>query len=306
MVGALGVTASQLEQALSQNSSAVREAAARGTRAAERAEAALGCLCSVRLDAVLDDLPRIARRLAKKAGRGVELVLQPTNLEVHAARAEKVNALVKTCLRALIGLPSPRGRSARGKAAAHLSLDARSEGENLYLRFVVDGFAFNKEQLKAALETARKRLHPGDGALETEGRKGEGDAILLMVRQAAAAVTRSQEFILARAGEAWYAIPASSVAECIEASMSTPDYVQDEVRLPTMRMNDTRNPRVGVVVKTPRGSAVLLFDVIGGREMAVMNTGGDAEPIAGISGSVRRPDGSRALLVDLGVLLPAP
>ena len=73
----------------------------------------------------------------------------------------------------------------------------------------------------------------------------------------------------------------------------------------TLRMNDTRDPRQGVVVKTPRGGAVLLFDVVGGREVALATTGGsDSEAVAGISGTVRRPDGSSARLVDLAVLLP--
>jgi hypothetical protein len=119
--------------------------------------------------------------------------------------------------------------------------------------------------------------------------------------------SRSAEFILARAGDTWYAILSSSVVECIEAGLSMPDYVLEGVRLPTLRMNDTRDPREGVVVKTPRGGAVLLFDVVGGREVALQTTGGsDAEAISGISGSVRRPDGGSARLVDLEVLLPAP
>jgi chemotaxis protein histidine kinase CheA len=206
----------------------------------------------------------------------------------------------------MIALPSSRGRTTRRSAAIHVSVSARSEGENLCIRLALDGAAINRVHLTAALESARKRLPPDGGTMEVESRKGENVSILLTARQAAAATTRSQEFILARAGDAWYAIPASSVAECIEASMSMQDYTLDGARVSTMRMNDTRNPRVGVVVKTPRGSAVLLFDVVGGREIAVMNTGGgDAEPVAGISGSVRRPDGSRALLVDLEVLLPA-
>jgi hypothetical protein len=72
-------------------------------------------------------------------------------------------------------------------------------------------------------------------------------------------------------------------------------------------MNDTRDPREGVVVKTPRGGAVLLFDAVGGREVGVQAAvGNDADAMAGVAGSVRRPDGSTARLVDLGALLPAP
>jgi chemotaxis protein histidine kinase CheA len=309
MVSALGITASQLGQSLSRTNSAVREAAAQGTRAAEKAETAFGSLRSVRLDALLDDLPRTVRRLARNAGRAVELVLQPTNLEVHAERAEKVNSLVKICLRAMIGLSRTRGRTARSGAAARsarISVRGSSEGESLCLRLAFDGATPDKEHLKAALEAAQRRLSRDDGTLEVESRKGENASILLTVRLAAAAASRSEEFVLARAGEAWYAILAASVVECIEAGMSMPDYMLDGARLPTLRMNDTLNPRVGVVVKTPRGSAVLLFDVVGGREIALQTTGGSgAELVAGISGSVRRPDGRLALLVDLAVLLPA-
>ena len=309
MVSGLGGTASQLEQSLTRASSTVREAAAQGARAAEKAETAFASLRCVRLDAILDDLPRAVRRLARNAGRAAELVLQPTNLEVHAERAEKVNSLVKICLRAMIGLSRTRGRTARSGAAARsarISIRARSEGDNLCLRLAFEGSAPDKDQMKAALGEAQRGLSRDDGTLEVENLKGESASILLTVRRAAAAASRSEEFILAQAGEAWYAILAASVVECIEAGMSMADYMLDGARLPTLRMNDTVNPRVGVVVKTPRGSAVLLFDAVGGREIAVQTTGGrDVEPIAGISGSVRRPDGRTALLVDLAVLLPA-
>jgi hypothetical protein len=72
-------------------------------------------------------------------------------------------------------------------------------------------------------------------------------------------------------------------------------------------MNDTRDPREGVVVRTPRGGALLLFDAVGGREFGMQTIGGStAEATSGVSGSVRRPDGTSALLVDLTVLLPPP
>ena len=308
IVSGLGVTAVQLEQSLSRSSAAVREAAVLGNRSAEKAETAFSSLRSVRLDALLEDLPRVVRRAARNAGRVVELVREPTNLEVHAARAETVSALMRRCLRGLIGLSKNRARTQRRGApvrAAQLSIFARAAGESLYLRMALAGAAPDTDDLKASLAAAQKKLAREDGTLEVESRKGESASILLTIRSAAAVTSRSAEFILARAGEAWYAILASSVVECIEAGMSTPDYVLDGARLPTLRMNDTRDPRQGVVVKTPRGGAVLLFDVVGGREVALATTGGsDSEAVAGISGTVRRPDGSSARLVDLAVLLP--
>jgi hypothetical protein len=52
---------------------------------------------------------------------------------------------------------------------------------------------------------------------------------------------------------------------------------------------------------------VLLFDAVGGREFALQSLGGNGlEAAPGISGLVRRPDGSSARLVDLADLLPAP
>jgi chemotaxis protein histidine kinase CheA len=303
MVGGLSAAAAFLEETLSRSAAIVREAAALGTRAAEKAETAFASLRAVRLDALLTDLPPLIRRMARNAGRVVELVQEPTNLEVHAARAETVSALLKSCVRALIGLSKSHSRRASPAHAARLSLFARAAGESLYLRIVLAGGAPDTARLKTALESAQRRLAREDGTLEVEGRKGESASILLTIRSAAAVTSRSAEFILARAGETWYAIPASSVIECIEAGMS-PDYVLDGARLPTMRMNDTRNPREGVVVRTPRGSAVLLFDMVGSREVAVQAAGGDSETIAGIAGTVRRPDGSSAGLIDLAVLLP--
>ena len=89
--------------------------------------------------------------------------------------------------------------------------------------------------------------------------------------------------------------------------MSIEDYELNGTRLATLRMNDTRDPREGVVVQTPRGGALLLFDAVGAREVALQTTGGgDSGGMTGISGSVRRPDGTTAYLVDLSVLLPAP
>jgi hypothetical protein len=210
----------------------------------------------------------------------------------------------------VIGLSTNRGTKHRRGAVvqmARLSIFARAAGENLYLRIGLSGGAPHAGQLKGALGAVERRLVREAGTLEVESRKGESASILLMIRSAAAATTRCAEFILARAGDIWYAIIASSVVECIEAGLSTPDYVLDGVRLPTLRMNDTREPRQAVVVKTRRGGAVLLFDVVGGREFAMQTVGGNAaEAASGISGSVRRPDGSSARLVDLAVLLPAP
>ena len=310
MVSALSVNASALEQSLSRSAVAVREAALLGTRAAERAETAFGTLRSVRLDALLEDLPRLARRTARSAGRIVEVVQEPTNLEVDAARAETVRALTKSCVRVMIGLSSTRGRKTRPGAsarAASLSLSARAAGEKLCLRIALAGGAPEAEQLNRALAFVERRLARESGTLEVESRKGESASILLTIRSAAAMTIRSAEFVLARAGDTWYAILSSSVVECIKAGLSMPDYFLEGVRLPTLRMNDTRDPREGVVVKTPRGGAVLLFDVVGGREVALQTTGGsDAEAISGISGSVRRPHGGSARLVDLAVLLPAP
>ena len=308
MVSGLGGTASELEQSLLRSSSAVREAAVLGARSAEKAESAFGSLRSVRLDALLEDLPRIVRRAARNTGMAVELVVEPTNLDVHAARAEMVRVLMGTCARLIVGLAKTRARHQRRGAPAHaarLSIFARAAGESLFLRLALSGGAPDTVRLKASLAAAERRLSREGGTLEVESRKGESASILLTVRSAAAVTSRSAEFVFARAGDAWYAILASSVIECIEAGMAMPDYLLEGTRLPTLRMNDTRDPRQGVVVKTTRGSAVLLFDVVGGREVALATTGaGDAAPMAGISGSVRRPDGSFALLVDLAVLLP--
>jgi hypothetical protein len=309
-VSALSVVASELERSLSRTAAAVREAALEGTRAAEKAGTAFGSLRSVRLDALLENLPLFVRGAARRAGRAVDFVQEPTNLEVDAARAEAVRALIKASVRALVGSSNARGRKPRRGAAvraARLLIFARSAGENLYLRIALAGAAPDINQLKAAVAASERRVAREEGSLEVETRKGESASVLLTIRSAAAPTSRSAEFVLARAGDIWYAIIASSVVECIEARLSMPDYVLEGARLPTLRMNDTREPREGVVVRTPRGGAVLLFDAVGGREVALQTTGGsDAEAIAGISGSVRRPDGSAARLVDLAVLLPAP
>jgi chemotaxis protein histidine kinase CheA len=308
VVSALSVGTSGLEQALSRNAAAVREAAIHGARAAEKAEAAFGSFRSVRLDALLADLPRLVRRGARDSGRDVDLVQESTNLEVDAARAESVRAIVKGCVRALLGPSRARGRKSRRAEAipaSRLSVFARAAGEHLYLRIALSSGAPDPDRLKAVLEALQRRIEREGGSLEAESRKGGSASILATIRSAAALTTRTVEFLLARAGDAWYALPASAVVECIEAGMAMTEYVLDGSRLPTLRMNDTRDPREGVVVRTPRGGAVLLFDAIGGREYALQTIGG-GESIAGISGSVRRPDGSAALLVDLGVLLPAP
>jgi chemotaxis protein histidine kinase CheA len=306
LASALSAGTSGLEQALSRNAAAVREAALHGARAAEKAEAAFGSFRSVRLDALLEDLPRLVRRGARDSGRDVDLVQESTNLEVDAARAESVSAVVKGCVRALLGTSGARSRKPRRSAslpAARLSLFARAAADHIYLRIALSSGAPDPQRLKAALVALQRRLLREGGSLEAESRKGGSASVLATIRSAAALTTRTVEFLLARAGDAWYALPASSVVECIQAGMATPEYVLDGSRLPTLRMNDTRDPREGVVVRTPRGGAVLLFDAIGGREYALQTLGGDS--IAGIMGSVRRPDGSSARLVDLGVLLPA-
>jgi hypothetical protein len=308
-VTALSVSAAGLEQSMSKSGAAVREAALLGTRAAEKAETAFGSVRSVRLDALFEDLPALVRKAARDSGTSAELVQEPTNIEVDATHADTVSTLIKVCVRSLLGLSKARGRKPRRGAVARpvrLSLFARAAGDNLYLRISLTGGAPEMEKMKAAVAAAQRRLAKEGGSLEVESRKGENAAVLLMIRSAAAMSGRTAEFILARAGETWYAILASSVVECIEAGLS-PDYSRDGIRFPAMRMNDTRDPLEGVVVKTPRGGAVLLFDAVGGREVGVQAAGGnDADAMAGVAGSVRRPDGSTARLVDLASLLPAP
>ncbi|MGA2641428.1 MAG: hypothetical protein ABSG21_11085 [Spirochaetia bacterium] len=310
IVSSLSMNASGLAQSMGRCAAAVKEAAFLGNRAAMRAEAVFGSLRSVRLDALLEDIPRLVRRTARAAGRAVDLVQDSTNLEVDAARAETVRSLISSSVRAMIGLSASRGKKIwRGGAGqgAELTIFARAAGEDLYLRIALTGGAPDAERLRVALAPAKRRLVREGGTIEVESEKGAHGSILLTIRSAAALMSRSAEFIVARAGDTWFAILATSVVECIEAGLSMQDYVLEGARLPTLRMNDTRDPREGVVVRTPRGGAVLLFDAVGGREFALQSLGGNGlEAAPGISGLVRRPDGSSARLVDLADLLPAP
>jgi hypothetical protein len=305
-VSAVRLNRTDFDDAVAQSVAAVREAAVVGTRAAERAETAFSTLRGVRLDALLEDLPPVAHRGGRDSGREVVFAHEPTNVEIDAARAEEVVSLLKGCVHALAGLQTPRRRRAAGAHPTQLSLFARAAGHDLYLRFALDGGAPREEQLNAALAQIRKRIERGGGGLEAETRTGDSASLLLTIRSAAIVTSRSAEFVFARAGDTWYALPASAVVECIEAGLSIQEYELDGVRPATLRMNDTREPRQGIAVRTPRGGALLLFDAIGASEGALQTTGtGDSGGMAGISGSVRRPDGSTALLVDLEVLLPA-
>ena len=317
-VSRLAGLASDLDLPLSRTASAVKEAAVQGGRAADTAEAAFTSLACVRLDALMEDLPGVVRRAAKAAGIPVELVQEPTNVEVIASRAETVRGLVTRCVRAVVAALPPAGKPGRsrgsrgsrsrgGSRGARLSLFARSAGDSLYLRIALAGVTPNAQELKDAIAALQRRVGKEGAGMEAEAKKGEGASILLTIRSAAAATSRTAEFLFARAGGAWYAVPSSSVVECIDGGMSMPEYILDGVRLPTLRMNDTRDPRLAVVVKTPRGGAVLLFDEVGTRETGLQTAGtGEAPHIAGIAGSVRRPDGSSSMLLDLSVLLPVP
>ncbi|MGO9309954.1 MAG: hypothetical protein ACLQDL_13130 [Spirochaetia bacterium] len=299
---------SALDEELTRGSAVVEAAAVLGARAAQRAEAAFGSLRSVRLDAILEDLPRLVRRAARGAGRSIGIALEPTNVEVNAARAETVSALIGRCVRAIAGTPRRRGKASRRVAPAavsRLSVAASATGDTLKVRIGFAGDAPDISQLQSALAAASRRFAREESTLEVESGKGGNQSVLLSIRAAAAATSRTGEFVLARAGDTWYAVPSSAVVECIEAGLAMDEYVLEGVRLPTLRMNDTRDPREGVVVRTPRGAALLLFDVVGQREFGTQTAGGGgAEPTSGISGSVQRPDGTSARLVDLTVLLP--
>ncbi len=312
-LSAVGLNQAGLEHSVEESAAAVRQAAVLGTRSAESAETALSSLRSVRLDALLHDLPPVVRRTPRNSGRGVEFTHEPTNVEIDAARADEVAGVLKACVHALAGLAGPgrrrAGRAGRvdGAPASRLLLFAHAAGSDLFLRLSLSGGAPGAEQLHAALSAVRKRVERAGGSVESETRRGEGASVLLTILSAAVVASRSAEFVFARAGDTWYALPASAVIECIQAGMSVEDYELDGTRLATLRMNDTRDPREGVVVQTPRGGALLLFDSIGDREVALQTTGGgDSGGMAGISGSVRLPDGSTARLVDLAVLLPEP
>jgi chemotaxis protein histidine kinase CheA len=308
-LSAVSLNKADLDHSIAESATAVREAAILGSRAAERAETALSTLRSVRLDALLEQLSPIVRRGGRVTGREVEFTHEPTNVEIDAARADEVVSLLKSCFRALAGLPAARPRGGRRGAVipARLSLSANAAGNDLSLRLALSGGAPGAERLKTALATVRKHVEGAGGRMESETRRGENASLLMTIRSAAVVTSRTAEFVFARAGDTCYALPASAVVECIEANMSIEDYEMDGMRLATLRMNDTRDPRQGVVVQTPRGGALLLFDAIGSREVALETTGGgDSWGMAGISGSVRRPDGTTARLVDLAVLLPEP
>jgi hypothetical protein len=316
-VSRLAGLASDLDLPLSRTASAVKEAAVQGGRAADTAEAAFTSLGCVRLDALLEDLPGVVRRAAKAAGTQLELAQEPTNVEVIASRAETVRALITRTVRGVLGaLPAEKGakRSPRGASGqktrdrgARLSLFARSAGDSLYLRVALAGVTPNAQKLKDSLSKLQGPLAKEGAGVEAEAKKGEGASILLTIRSAAAVSSRTAEFLFARAGNSWYAVPSSAVVECIDGSLSMTEYVLEGVRLPTLRMNDTKDPRQAVVVKTPRGGAVLLFDEIGTREAGLQTSGtGDGPHVAGIAGSVRRPNGVSSMLLDLTVLLPAP
>lgn len=316
-VSRLAGLASDLDLPLSRTASAVKEAAVQGGRAADTAEAAFSSLTCVRLDALLEELPRVVRRAAKAAGTSLELAQEPTNVEVIASRAETVRTLITRTIRAVVGAlpagktPSRRARGERSRNAhphgARLSLFARSAGDSLYLRIAVAGATPNVQKLKDSLSKLQRPLAKEGAGAEAEAKKGEGASILLTVRSAAAVTSRTAEFLFARAGTSWYAVPSSAVVECVDGGLSMSEYVLDGVRVPTLRMNDTRDPRQAVIVKTPRGGAALLFDEVGTREAGLQTAGsGDGPHVAGIAGSVRRPDGTSTMLLDLTVLLPAP
>ena len=314
-VSRLAGLASDLDLPLSRAASAVKEAAVQGGRAADGAEAAFSSLTCVRLDALMEDLPRVVSRAAKAAGVTLDLLQEPTNVEVIASRAETVKGLITRCVRACVGAlggakPRAKGRGKAGVSRAargpRMNLFARSAGDNLYLRIALSGITPEAPRLAEAIKGLQRSFNKEGASAEAETRRGEGASILLTVRSAAAVSSRTAEFLFARAGESWYAVASSAVIEVTDGSLSMSEYVLDGARLPTLRMNDTRGPRHAVVVKTPRGGAVLLFDEVGTREPGLQTAGtGDGPHIAGIAGSVRRPDGSSAMLLDLSVLLPA-
>jgi hypothetical protein len=304
--------ASELEMPLSRAAAAVKEASLQGRRSADIAEGAFASLVSVRLDALLQFLPRLVGSLARRHGIRLELVQEPTNVEVLASRSEAAAALVTRCVRAAVGaMASAPARKRRGASSsgrpARLSVFARAAGESLHLRLALAGPVPDSGTLNESLAGVKRRVQREGAGLDAESRKGESASILLTLRSAASVSSRTGEFVFARSGEAWYAIPSPSVVECIDGGLSMPEYELDGARLPTLRMNDTLDPHHAVVVKTPRGGAVLLFDGIGSKETGLQTSGGgDAPRMAGIAGTVRRADGSSARLLDLTVLLPQP
>jgi chemotaxis protein histidine kinase CheA len=310
----LSSLAAEMEKPLSRSAAAVKEASLQGRRSADIAEGAFASLVSVRLDALLEFLPRLVRSLARRHGIRLDLVQEPTNVEVLASRSEAAVALITRCVRAAVGAmaaaPSRKRRSGSHslpRGSARLSVFARAAGDSLHLRLALAGPMPDTAALNESLAGMKRRLLREGAGLDAEAKKGESASILLTLRSAASVSSRTGEFVFARSGEAWYAIPSPAVVECIDGGLSMPEYVLEGARLPTLRMNDTVDPHRAMVVKTPRGAAVLLFDGIGSRETGLQTSGGgDAPRIAGIAGTVRRADGSSARLLDLTVLLPQP
>ncbi len=304
-VGGLVERSTEVDQLLSRSAARVREAALAGAHAVEAAGAALSTLGGVRLDSLLHSLPGLVRRAARQSGREIDCAIETAGIEVDGQLAEAASGAINACARALLAPLTPRRRGRRPVVKGRMTLlvEAGRQAGSVSIHVTSRGAAGAPVRMAGSLAAAQKRLRKHGGSLELESRAGQRAALHLTIPSSRAAERGSAEFIVARAGDSWYAIPSLSVIECIEAGLSHSDYTFEGAPLPSLRMNGTREPREAVVVRTGQAGAVLLFDEISGSEAATpVPPSADQERMEGVSGTVRRADATVASVIDLEAL----
>jgi chemotaxis protein histidine kinase CheA len=308
-VAAFGRITADVEESLLRFAARLREAAQKGARAAAAASGALGRIGGVHLASLFAGFPRLMRRYAQKLRRAVDVVVDTGVVEIDASLAALVATAVNRCGRAFLDQVQQRPRRTRkggAPGAVRLLLQASVAPGEVLVKLVHEGHPLARERLEKSLEDLRGRLGKKGITFELETNPGERSLVLLKVPRPRGPGLLAESFILGRAGDYLYAIPASSIEECVAALPAGTEYLMRGERLPIVSMGGSAATGAGVVVRAEETKVVLLFDSLEGEEnLSPAPIEYAAAQAPGIAAAAARADGSVALILDVASYLSA-
>ncbi len=290
------------EESVSRLAARVRETGEAGARAAASIGDALGGIDAVRVKSVLHGLPASAAGAAHISSGALELDAGLGDAEINVSMASLVRTSVIQCIRAILSRAPGRRSPAAKKGAIRLSLTADESHGQITLRVYCRGNRQPGGFLAKNLTALTARLDRKGCSLRVDSGRGDTSSVLIFVPGFARPAAPTESFLIVRAGGVLHAIPSAAVEECVAAQKPGSVYARDGEKLRVVALGDLPRAAAAVVVKSPRGRAVLLVDELVGEE--TLAAAGEAQGATSEPPVRAREDGSKALLIDVEKHVP--
>jgi len=294
--------------AIDRCASVVRETAENGARTEDSVRRAFFRLERVSLAALMDDLPRRVHRYSRANDLPVSVTAEPGDLEIDAIHVDLLRTALGNGIRAFL-VPAPfsgqKLKRSESSKERMLSIIAREEKDTLQVRLLWEGDEVDEAHVKRTLAGVNRRFDQAGGSIHIDcGAKNRAVILMTLPSSQEPLKKEASEFIVARAGSRFFAIPSAFVVECIEAAAAQTGYSLAGRKIRALTLGSAERPGAGIVVRIGARGVILLADAVEGREMLLpvpleRAKGGTA----GVTGTAARKDGTTAHVVDAAALL---